>query len=193
MRKLSYFIAASIDGFIGAPDGKGDCFMPFVTGDFLEYLRTECPDTLPTMGRQALGVDDAPNSEFDVIIQGRASYDLALDLQVTSPYAHLREYVASRSIKESPDPHVEIVSGDVVAKIRELKQEDGLGIYLCGGANLAGQLMGEVDELVIKTYPVILGAGMPMFAAEFGIGEFALDSVRTFDNGVIVRKYRREL
>lgn len=193
LRKLSYFIAASIDGFIGAPDGKADFFMPFVTGDFLEYFRTECPDTLPTMARRAFGVDDVPNSEYDTIIQGRASYDLALDIKVTSPYAHLREYVASRSIKESPDPHVEIVSGDVVARIRELKQEDGLGIYLCGGANLAGQLMNEVDELVIKTYPVILGAGMPMFAAEFGIGEFALDSVRAFDNGVIVRKYRRKL
>ncbi|MFF3242757.1 dihydrofolate reductase family protein [Streptomyces sp. NPDC002870] len=192
MRKLSYFIAASIDGFIGAPDGNADFFTHFAVGDFLDYLRTECSDTLPTPARQALGVDDAPNTEFDTIIQGRASYDLALDIKVTSPYAHLREYVASRSIKESPDPNVEIVSGDVAAKIRELKQEDGLGIYLCGGANLAGQLLDEVDELVIKTYPVILGSGMPMFAAGFRIADFTLDSVRAFDNGVLVRKYHRK-
>lgn len=192
MRKLSYFIAASIDGFIGAPDGKADLFTQFVVGDFLDYLRTECHDTLPTPARHALGVADAPNAEFDTIIQGRASYDLALDIKVTSPYAHLREYVASRSIKESPDPNVEIVSGDVAAKVRELKQEDGLGIYLCGGANLAGQLLDEVDELVIKTYPVILGSGMPMFAAECRIVDFTLDSVRAFGNGVLVRKYRRK-
>jgi dihydrofolate reductase len=192
LRKLSYFVAASIDGFIGAPGGEADFFTPFVTGDFLEYLKTDCPDTLPTLARQAFGVDDAPNTQYDTVIQGRASYDLALDIKVTSPYAHLREYVASRSIKESPDPHVEIVSGDVVAKVRELKQEDGLGIYLCGGASLAGQLRDEVDELVIKTYPVVLGSGMPMFAAEFGIGEFTLDSTRVFDNGVLVRTYGRK-
>jgi dihydrofolate reductase len=192
LRKLSYFIAASIDGFIGAPDGKADFFTPFAVGDFLDYLKAECRDTLPTPARQALGVDDAPNTEFDTIIQGRASYDLALDIKVTSPYAHLREYVASRSIKESPDPNVEVVSGDVAAKIRELKQEDGLGIYLCGGASVAGQLLDEVDELVIKTYPVILGSGMTMFAAEFRIADFTLDSVRTFDNGVLVRKYHRK-
>jgi dihydrofolate reductase len=192
LRKLSHFIAASIDGFIGAPRGEADFFTPFAVGDFLEYLKTECPDTLPTLARRAFGVDDAPNTQFDTIIQGRASYDLALDIKVTSPYAHLRELVASRSIEESPDPNVEIVSGDVVARIRELKQEDGLGIYLCGGAGLAGQLRDEIDELVIKTYPVVLGSGMAMFAAEFGICDFALDSVRTFDNGVLVRKYSRK-
>lgn len=192
LRKLSYFIAASIDGFIGAPGGEADFFTSFVGGDFLEYLKTDCQDTLPTVARQAFGIDDATNTQFDTIIQGRVSYDIALDSKVTSPYAHLREYVASRSIKESPDPHVEIVSGDVVAKIRELKREDGLGIYLCGGASLAGQLKDEVDELVIKTYPIVLGSGMPMFATEFEISDFTLDSVRTFDNGVLVRKYSRK-
>ncbi len=192
MRKLSYYIAASIDGFIGGPDGHADFFMPFVTGDFLDHLRTEVPDTLPTAARRALGVDDAPNTRYDTVIQGRASYELALDAKITSPYAHLREYVVSRSLTESPDPHVEIVSGDVAAKVRELKSESGLGIYLCGGANLAGQLMDEVDELVIKTYPLALGTGMPMFAAGFRTNEFTLESVRSFDNGVLVRTYLRK-
>lgn len=192
LRKLSYFIAASIDGFIGAPDGDAEFFNAFVTGDFFEYLRTDCVDTLPTAARQALSLDDMPNTKFDTVIMGRASYDIALDDKITRPYAHLREYVASRSIKVSPDPDVEIVSGDVVAKVRELKAEDGLDIYLCGGADLAGQLLGEVDELIIKSYPVILGSGMPMFGAEFAIAQFALDSSRAFDNGVVVRRYRRK-
>ncbi|MGW6458343.1 dihydrofolate reductase family protein [Streptomyces sp. NPDC055078] len=191
MRKLSYFIAASIDGFIGAPGGAADFFTDFVRGDFLEYLSKEVPDTLPTAARQAFGVDAAPNTEYDTIIQGRASYQLALDIGITSPYAHLREYVASRSIGRSPDPNVRIVSGDLVAAVGELKREEGLGIYLCGGADLAGQLRDEVDELVIKTYPVVLGAGMPMFAADFRVDEFTLESLRSFDNGVVVRKYRR--
>jgi len=192
LRKLSYFVAASIDGFIGAPDGAAGFFTGYLSGEFVEYLKTECPDTLPTAARKALGVDGAPNAQYDTVIQGRASYGLALDVSITSPYAHLREYVVSQSITQSPDPHVEIVSGDVVAKVRELKQEDGLGIYLCGGANLAGQLMDEIDELVIKTYPVVLGSGMPMFAAEFRPADFALESVRSFDNGAVVRKYRRK-
>lgn len=194
MRKLTYFIACSIDGFIGAPDGDAQAFMPFVDEEYFEdFLKAEYPETLPTHGRRPLGIDDLENRNFDTIIQGRASYDLALDLGVTSPYAHLREYVASRSLKESPDPHVEIVADDVVGKIRELKAEDGeFGIYLCGGSQLAGVLIDEVDELVIKTYPVVLGSGMPMFGSGFDVSEFALDQLRVFKNGVVVRTYSRK-
>ena len=191
MRKLVYFIAASIDGFIGEPSGDAELFIRFVDEEFFEYLKTEYPETLPTQGRQALGLDDLENKRFDTVIQGRASYDLALGIDVTSPYAHLRQYVASRTIADSPDPAVEIVSGDVVGKVRELKREEGLDIYLCGGSKLAGVLLDEVDELVIKTYPVVLGSGMPMFAAEFRIIDFTLESVRTFGNGTMVRRYSR--
>jgi dihydrofolate reductase len=191
LRKLTYFIAASIDGFIGDPGGDAEFLTRFVDEEFFEYLKTEYAETLPTHGRRALGLDDLENKRFDTVIQGRASYQLALDINVTSPYAHMRQYVASRTIRQSPDPAVEIVSDDLVGKVRELKQEEGLDIYLCGGSKLAGELLDEIDELAIKTYPVVLGSGMPMFASEFRLTEFTLESVRTFGNGTLVRQYAR--
>ncbi|MCX4988527.1 MULTISPECIES: dihydrofolate reductase family protein [unclassified Streptomyces] len=193
MRKLTYFVACSIDGFIGDPDGDAKAFMTFVDEEFLSFLKAEYPETLATHGRRALGIDDLENQVFDTVVQGRASYDLALDMGVTSPYAHLRQYVASRSLAESPDPQVRIVADDILGAVRELKSEDSeFGIYLCGGSRLAGALIDEVDELVIKTYPVVLGSGMPMFDSGFDITEFTLDVVRVFGNGVLVRTYRRK-
>lgn len=193
MRKLTYFIACSIDGFIGDESGDATFMIPLVDEEFFEYLKTEYPETLPTHGRRPLGIDDLPNKRFDTIIQGRASYDLALKEGVTSPYAHMREYVASRTLTESPDPNVEIVSDDLVGKVRELKAEDGeLGIYLCGGSRIAGELFDEIDELVVKTYPITLGTGMPMFGSGFSVTGFALDEFRTFTNGIFVRTYSRK-
>ncbi|MFE9704243.1 dihydrofolate reductase family protein [Streptomyces sp. NPDC005930] len=193
MRKLTYFIACSIDGFIGGPDGDASFMVRFADEEFLEFLKSEYPETLPTHGRRLLGIDDLPNKRFDTIVQGRASYDLALKEGITSPYAHLREYVASRTLTESPDPNVEIVSTDLIGRVRELKAEDSaLDIYLCGGSVVAGELVDEIDELVIKTYPVILGTGMPMFASGFEMAEFVTDSVRTFGNGAVVRTYHRK-
>ncbi|MFI7395540.1 dihydrofolate reductase family protein [Streptomyces tendae] len=193
MRKLTYFIACSIDGFIGGPDGDATFMVPFVDEEFFAFLKSEYPETLPTHGRRPLGIDDLPNKRFDTIVQGRASYDLALKEGVTSPYAHLREYVASRTLTESPDPNIEIISTDLVGRVRELKAEDSaFDIYLCGGAAVAGELADEVDELVIKSYPVVLGTGMPMFASGFAVSEFVTDSVRTFGNGVVVRTYHRK-
>jgi dihydrofolate reductase len=193
LRKLTYFIACSIDGFIGDPDGDATSMFRFLDEEFLAFLKAEYPETAATQGRRALGFDDLPNKRFDTIIQGRGSYDVALKEGVTSPYAHLREYVASRTLKESPDPNVEIIADDLAAKVRELKAEDGeLGIYLCGGSKVAGELLDEIDELVIKTYPLVYGTGMPMFGSGIAISDFTLESVRTFGNGMLVRTYSRK-
>ncbi|GAA4297557.1 dihydrofolate reductase family protein [Streptomyces venetus] len=193
MRKLTYFIACSIDGFIGDPSGDATSMFRFVDEEFIDFLKAEYPETMATHGRRALGLDDLPNKRFDTIIQGRGSYDLALKEGITSPYAHLREYVASRSLGESPDPNVEIIADDLVGKVRELKAEDSeFGIYLCGGSQLAGELFAEIDELVIKTYPLVYGAGMPMFGSGSAISDFTLESVRAFGNGTLVRAYGRK-
>ncbi|MFE0510276.1 dihydrofolate reductase family protein [Streptomyces sp. NPDC058964] len=193
MRKLTYFIACSIDGFIGDPKGDASSMFGFLDEEFLGYLTSTYPETIAAQGRGPLGVEGAENKHFDTVIQGRGSYRLALDIGVTSPYGHLREYVASRSLGTSPDPAVTLIDGDLVAAVRELKAEAGdLGIWLCGGSQLAGALLDEIDELVIKTYPQVYGSGMPMFGSGFAVTDFALESVRTFGNGVLVRTYSRK-
>ncbi|MEU5049549.1 dihydrofolate reductase family protein [Streptomyces sp. NPDC021096] len=193
MRKLTYFVACSIDGFIGDPSGDASSMYQFVNEEFLEFLKTEYPETISAEGRKMLGLEDLDSRQFDTVIQGRGSYQLALDANLTSPYGHLREYVATRSLEESPDANVTLIADDLVGAIRELKAEDSeLGIWLCGGSQLAGELIDEVDELVIKTYPQVYGSGMPMFGSHFAVTDFTLESVRSFDNGVLVRKYVRK-
>jgi dihydrofolate reductase len=193
LRKLTYFIACSLDGFIGDEHGDASAMFRFMDEEYLAFLRTEFPETLATHGRAALGLGDLANKRFDTVIQGRASYDLALKEGVTSPYSHLRQYVASRSLGESPDPDVEIIADDLLGKVRGLKAEEGgLDIYLCGGSRLAGELLDEIDELVVKSYPIVYGTGMPMFATGFDIKEFGLEGLRTFAGGVVVRTYARK-
>ncbi|WP_172383777.1 dihydrofolate reductase family protein [Streptomyces sp. MNP-20] len=194
MRKLTYFVAVSIDGFIGDPSGDAHSYMAYVDEEFLEFLKTEYPETISVAGRRVLGFDGAPNQKFDTVIQGMNTYQVGLDEGIASPYAHLREYVASRSLGTAPDPKVQVIADDLIGKVRELKAEDsGLGIWLCGGARLAGLLRDEIDELVLKTYPVLLGSGMPMFAGvESAVSGFALTSSRVFGNGVVVRNYARQ-
>ncbi|MGW4085636.1 dihydrofolate reductase family protein [Streptomyces sp. NPDC004822] len=193
MRKLTYFIACSLDGFIGDATGDATDMFRFVDEEFLAYLTEQYPETVPTQGRRALGLDHLENRRFDTVIQGRRSYDEALKLGITSPYAHLRQYVATRSLPESPDSEVELIADDVVGRVRALKAEEGgRDIYLCGGSQLAGALLDEIDELVVKSYPVVYGTGMPMFASGFSVTDFALDEVRAFGNGAVVRTYSRK-
>lgn len=187
MRKLVYYVGTTIDGFIAAPDGSFD-FFP-VTPDVLDFITGDYPDTLPTHLREQLGVD-VPNPNFDVGVQGRATFQPALDIGATSPYAHLRQYVVSTTY-ESPDPAVEVISADVVERIRQLKAEDGKDIYLMGGSRLAGSLLAEIDSIVMKVYPVVAGAGIPLFTAEFGPTTFRLTGTRTLESGTVVLSYDR--
>ncbi|MGW7429804.1 dihydrofolate reductase family protein [Streptomyces sp. NPDC054861] len=194
MRKLTYYIACSIDGFIGDPKGDASSMFAFHAGEYGAAMTAEYPETFPAHVRHLLGIDPSTaNRHFDTVVQGMASYRLALDIGVTSPYAHLRELVATRSLAESPDPHVELIADDLVGRVRELKAEDSpLGIWLCGGSTVAGALIEEIDELIIKTYPQVYGSGMPMFGADFTPREFTLGAVRAYDNGVLVRTYTRK-
>jgi dihydrofolate reductase len=188
VRKLVYYVGTTIDGFIAGPDGSID-FFP-VTPDVLDFLTGDYPDALPTHVRDQLGVRDAPNPNFDVGVQGRVTYQPALDIGITSPYAHLRQYVVSTTY-ESADPAVEIISTDVVGKIRELKAEDGKDIYLMGGSRLAGSLLAEIDSLVLKVYPVVAGVGIPLFTADFSPTSFTLTGTRTLEGGTVILSYDR--
>ncbi|RCV47847.1 dihydrofolate reductase family protein [Marinitenerispora sediminis] len=187
MRKLVYYVGVSVDGFIAGPGGEFD-FYPLAP-DMLDHLRAEFPETAPTHIRPQLGLEGAPNRRFGTVIMGRATYQV--DADVTNPYAHLRQYVVSRSLGESPDPAVELVPDDPVGLVRRLKDEPGDGdIWLCGGGVLAGQLLPEIDELVVKRYPVVAGGGLPMFAGPFRPRAFAPVETHTFSNGGTITAYR---
>lgn len=193
MRKLTYFIATTIDGFIGAPDGDGDFFYTFLDPEFIDHLKAEYPETIAAQGRAQLGIEDVAPKRFDAVIMGRATYEPGLKVGATSPYGHLREqYVASRSLTVAPDPQVELIGGDLAAKVRELKARDGLDIWLCGGADLAGQLIDEVDEFIVKTYPVFAGTGMPMSRAGFGVRRLALTGAKALGGGQVITSYAVE-
>lgn len=64
-------------------------------------------------------------------------------------------------------------------------------MHPCGGPVLAGELLDEADELVVKTYPIVRGAGLPVFGAGFSVTESALGVgayVRERDAGAHVRQ-----
>ena len=60
---------------------------------------------------------------------------------------------------------------------------------LVGGGRLAGTLLAEIDELIVKLYPVVAGAGVPMFAAPFTPTALALRRSQVLQRGTVVLTY----
>lgn len=168
MRRLTYLVAVTLDGFIAGLDRADptgpDGFWP-LTPDYVEHLVAAFPETLPGAARTALGLT-GPGGSFDTALMGRGTYQIGLDAGVVDPYPHLRSIVFSRTLPGSPGSPgttVEMDPGDPVERVRALKAEPGLGLWLVGGGVLAGTLYDEIDDLILKIAPITTGAGVPLF------------------------------
>ena len=187
MRILTYLVAVTADGFIAGESGGID-FFP-MAGEHLQYLASEYPETFPAHLRARFGAV-GENRHFDTVLMGRDTYEMGSKHGLTNPYPQLRQYLISRSLLASPDAAVRLVSSDPVALVRGLKQEHGLGIWLCGGAQLAGALHAEIDELVLKVNPVIVGSGIPLLRGPISPRRLELKAHSTFPSGVAIHHYR---
>lgn len=188
MRPLTYFVAASLDGRIAAPDGSFDMF-PFDPA-YVRALASDWGDALPTAFHDSFGTTP-PGTKFDAVVMGRGAFEPAIHAGIADPYAHLDTYVFSSTLDPAEHPAVTVVAGDPVAHVRGLKEADGAGIWLCGGGRLAATLVGEIDRLVVKLNPLTLGAGRPLLDGTYDARTWRLESSRTFDLGVVLLEYAR--
>lgn len=173
MRRLVYLVAVTLDGFIAGPEGgdpSGSDFLP-VTPDLVEHIVEHWPETLPGPAREAMGLD-GPGPAFDTVVEGRASYEIGLAAGLQDAYPHLRHLVVSSTLAGRTDLPVEVVPSDPVARVRELKAEDGADIWLVGGGTLAHALLPEIDRLVLKVNPSVIGDGRRLFEGAFTHARF---------------------
>lgn len=189
MRELTYYVAVSIDGFIAGPDGEFDRFL--VEGDHASPIWAKYTGTAPTALAEAAGlsIDDSP---FDTVLMGWNTYAVGLP-DLPSPYRHFRQIVFTRG-HDAPAgaTGVEFTDRDPVEVIRELKAEEGDGIWLCGGGALAAALRDEIDRLALKRNPVLFGAGIPMFEGRnYAPADFRPTGITPYESGVVLAEYVR--
>ena len=170
MRTLKYYVAMTLDGFIAHRDGSFDGFVwddELVADFFASY------------------------EWFDDVLMGRKTYEVGLREGKTNPYPTMRQFVFSRTMEESPDENVTLVSEGATELVRDLKNGDGKDIWLCGGAELATMLFRNclIDELIIKLNPVLFGSGIPLFSGEIQQCELELTGNKIYGSGIVVLHY----
>jgi len=75
------------------------------------------------------------------------------------------KYVASNTLTSADWEPTTILSGDVLARVREVKEQPGRELQVHGSARLGRSLLhaGLVDELRLVVAPVVVGAGRRLF------------------------------
>jgi dihydrofolate reductase len=74
-RKLVYYVACTVDGFIAREDGSFDWAL--FHGEHFPDLIERFPETFPVHLRQALGVAQSAR-RFDTVLMGRKTYEVGL-------------------------------------------------------------------------------------------------------------------
>lgn len=187
MRELKYYVACTVDKFIARGDGSFDFFL--TQGEHVSDLLENFPETIPVHFRDKLGIT-GENRHFDAVLMGRKTYEVGLQEGITNPYPQMQQYVFSRSWKESPDANVELVSTDPLVFVQELKQQSGKDIWLCGGGDLATKLFAQIDELILKVHPMLLGSGIPLFSGAIELTSLQLTNSKIYNNGFMLLNYR---
>ncbi|MBD2158175.1 dihydrofolate reductase family protein [Leptolyngbya sp. FACHB-16] len=189
MRLLTYFVACSVDGFIAHTDGSHGGFSQ--DSEYFADIFASFPETVPSHLRDLMGVH-AENKWFDTVLMGRKTYEVGLKDGVTSPYSHMKQYLFSHNMQQSPSKNVELISENAIEFIRALKSEPGKGIWLCGGGSLATALFTNqlIDQLILKVNPFLMGSGIPLFSGVIQQTALELTDRKIYDNGVLLLYYR---
>ena len=142
------YIATSLDGLIA---DKNDGLT------WLDQLET------PDLGDYGF----APFMEkIDALIMGSTTYEMVLSFGVDWPYAK-PVFVLSTRLTDVPEElvgKVEFVRGDVREVIEGLQARGFNDFYVDGGRVIQDFLRADlIDEMILSTFPVLLGGGVPLF------------------------------
>lgn len=189
MRKLVVLTFITLDGVMQAPGGPEED----LSGGF-DYGGWTVPYFDDFLGN-IMGEQMAP--PFDLLL-GRKTYDIFAaywpqQAPETEPINEATKYVVSHEARELDWGPSQLISGDVVAEIQALKNEDGPMLQVHGSSVLIQTLLKHdlVDELWLKIFPVTLGVGKRLFGDGAVPGAFTLEESKTTPAGVVVASYKR--
>jgi len=128
---------------------------------------------------------------IDTAVMGRKTYEVLLSNGMTS-YPGVKNYVFSGTMEKSPAKEVEIIREDAAEFVRKLKDQEGKGICVMGGGELAHSLFEAnlIDEIGFNIQPVLLGSGIPLFHEMKQQINLELLECKTFKNGCVLVSYR---
>lgn len=182
MRKIILDLAVTLDGFIEGPNGE------------IDWLQLENDDAPEEFLGELL-------NDIDTIFYGRVSYDMwgnfvpgdDMDEGMRETYRKIntKKKIVFSTTKKYDD--VPVIAEDIGKKVSEILQQPGKDIWLYGGGSLITTFinLGLVDVFRLGVYPVILGAGKPLFKDITTKINLKLTGTKASKSGVILLKYEK--
>jgi len=174
MKRINYYVASSIDGYISGPNDDTSGFVDSSNGveKYLNDLK-----------------------KFETVIMGKNTYTYGYKYGLIPgkpAYPHMTHYIFSKTLAfENLDEKIKIIRNIDTAEIINIKNNSNTDIYLCGGGIFAGWLLDNelIDLLTLKVNPLILGQGGKLFGNSIKNFKLKLINNGEYDDGLLINTY----
>jgi dihydrofolate reductase len=188
MRKLTGAIFQSLDCVMQAPGGPDeDPSSNFRFGGWSQPLFAE------NMGP----FEKLIMSDYDLLL-GKRTYDIFSaywpynqDNPVGERFQRIDKYVLTHSDEPLRWENSHRISGDTAEAVALLKQTEGRNLLIQGSSTLYPPLLSGrlIDQLIVMTFPVVLGAGKRIFDGSEEGSTLKLVDHFVSNTGVIIATY----
>lgn len=167
MRRVIYSVAASLDGYIAAPDGSFDWIVEEDAIDFAAFT-----------------------AKIDTLLMGRGTYEVMRAQDPPDPFPGMAKYVFSTTLPPE-EQGVTVVAEDATGVVASLKTEPGKDMWLFGGGVFFRSLLqaGLVDAVEVAVIPVVLGDGIPLLPGPELRTRLRLRKHEAFPSGIVLLQY----
>ncbi|GGW99894.1 deaminase reductase [Streptomyces malachitofuscus] len=177
------------EGTADAPEGKG-------SGGFERY--GWAPPLLDDAASTFIG---RTFQRADAFLFGRRTYEIfagswGAGMDPGNPVGEALnsrpKYVVSNTLTDPRWAGTSVLSGDVTGAVEELRSAPGGELQVWGSGTLIRRLLDHrlIDELVLLTYPVIVGQGTRLFPATGSDLGLELVDLQSTPKGLTIQTYR---
>ena len=188
MGKIVISQNVTLDGVVEDPSGgegfrHGGWFGQFIGEDWEAWAELELAET---QGAEALLLGRRSDEYF-------ANQSQHVSGEWVDNLNRLPKYVVSSKLQEPKWTNATVLSGDVVDAVSTLKGQTRGEIVVYGSRQLVHTLMEHdlVDEMRLLVFPVLLGAGEPLFGETSDKRPLRLIHTQTVGNGLVHLTYER--
>ena len=189
-RKITGAVFLSLDGVMQAPGGPTED----PTGNFDEggwMFKIWDPGIEETLGTLFSG-------EYDLLL-GRRTYDIFAAFwpyaegdskPMSEAFDRANKYVLTCG--EQPLDWQNSHRLSTIEDVARIKEEAGSDIIIQGSSTIYPALLtaGLIDELILMTFPVILGSGKRLFGEGTPVDKLEMVAHRVTDQGTVIATYR---
>jgi dihydrofolate reductase len=184
VRKVTYSMSISLDGYIVGPDGGFDWGTPDE-----EIFRLSI-DEIQDVGVHLMGRRLYETMLYWEDPERIGSFD-ELEREWAALWNPLPKVVFSTTLS-TVQGNARLAAGGLAEEIERLRAEPGEGDIAIGGATLAAEAaaLGLIDEYLARVYPVLVGGGTPFFPQRERRVDLEVVETRVFGSRVGYFRYR---